>query len=315
MNKHTFDNLDPAHILVIYHGNCADGFGAAYAAWSKFGSAAQYVPYEYHMNARDIEVSGKEVIFLDVSFPRDVFLEVINKAHSVQLIDHHASAFETLGDLACCSFDMGHSGAQLAWKAFQPTRPVPDFINYIEDGDLWKFNYLQTKAFYAKLNDKFDYTFENWQQLENPEYLQQFVAEGAVLRAKFEAEVDSIVSTAQPLRFMGQDVFMVECSGDYTSDVGAKLAIQSGTFSLICSDKGDKFKGSMRSVNSFDSSLIASLFGGGGHPQANSFIANSRAEFMELLRHNQETPVPTQEEIRALNQQKFEEKVLKRKLF
>ncbi len=33
--------------LVIYHANCADGFGAAFAAWLKFGDEAEYVPFKY----------------------------------------------------------------------------------------------------------------------------------------------------------------------------------------------------------------------------------------------------------------------------
>ena len=30
-------------IVVIYHDQCRDGFGAAYAAWKKFGDDASYI--------------------------------------------------------------------------------------------------------------------------------------------------------------------------------------------------------------------------------------------------------------------------------
>ena len=33
--------------LVIYHANCTDGFGAAFAAWLKLGDEAEYLPMEY----------------------------------------------------------------------------------------------------------------------------------------------------------------------------------------------------------------------------------------------------------------------------
>ena len=33
--------------LVIYHASCADGFGAAFAAWLKLGDDAEYVPMQY----------------------------------------------------------------------------------------------------------------------------------------------------------------------------------------------------------------------------------------------------------------------------
>jgi hypothetical protein len=34
--------------VVIYHADCRDGFGAAYAAWKKFGDNASYIPWRDH---------------------------------------------------------------------------------------------------------------------------------------------------------------------------------------------------------------------------------------------------------------------------
>jgi uncharacterized protein len=33
--------------FVLYHANCPDGFGAAFAAWLKFGETAEYIPVKY----------------------------------------------------------------------------------------------------------------------------------------------------------------------------------------------------------------------------------------------------------------------------
>ena len=33
--------------LIIYHRSCADGFGAAYSAWLRFGDEAEYLPMQY----------------------------------------------------------------------------------------------------------------------------------------------------------------------------------------------------------------------------------------------------------------------------
>ena len=35
------------NIVVLYHADCLDGFGAAYAAWEKFGDTAEYIPVQY----------------------------------------------------------------------------------------------------------------------------------------------------------------------------------------------------------------------------------------------------------------------------
>ena len=64
--------------LVIYHANCTDGFGAAFAAWLKLGDEAGYLPMEYNKNpnnyfgGRPIAQWARDtdVYILDFSFPR-----------------------------------------------------------------------------------------------------------------------------------------------------------------------------------------------------------------------------------------------------
>jgi uncharacterized protein len=34
-------------IVVVYHKDCKDGFGAALVAWKKFGDEARYIPVSY----------------------------------------------------------------------------------------------------------------------------------------------------------------------------------------------------------------------------------------------------------------------------
>ena len=79
--------------LVLYHANCADGFGAAFAAWLKFGDDAEYVACSYgDKNFVIPQLKGRDVYVLDFSFSREtmnVFLE--DSEHFVWL-DHHRSA-------------------------------------------------------------------------------------------------------------------------------------------------------------------------------------------------------------------------------
>lgn len=82
-------------IVVIYHGNCADGFGAALAARHKFGDAAEYIPGVYQTPPPD--VTGARVILVDFSYKRAVMAELAKKAASVLVLDHHKSAADDLG--------------------------------------------------------------------------------------------------------------------------------------------------------------------------------------------------------------------------
>lgn len=85
--------------LVIYHANCADGFGAAFAAWLKLGDEAEYVPMQYGEDAanfseRTTPLIGREIYILDFSFPRHVMDWLFAEASRVIWLDHHASVFK-----------------------------------------------------------------------------------------------------------------------------------------------------------------------------------------------------------------------------
>lgn len=115
--------------LVIYHDNCADGFGAAFAAWLKLGDDAEYLPVRYgDVNCvADFPRAGqglgdrpsydyRDVYILDFSFPRDVMDHIFANAKRVVWLDHHASVFK---DWAEGEFPAGAeiklSNGDIAW--------------------------------------------------------------------------------------------------------------------------------------------------------------------------------------------------------
>lgn len=83
-----------SQVLVIYHGNCADGFGAAWAARRKFGDSAEYFA-GVHQDAPP-DVTNRRVVLVDFSYKRAVMAELARKARSVLVLDHHKSAAEDL---------------------------------------------------------------------------------------------------------------------------------------------------------------------------------------------------------------------------
>jgi uncharacterized protein len=58
-------------IVVVYHAECTDGFGAAYAAWKKFGDTASYIPLKTQVEIT-IDFTNKEVYVVDYSFIKEV---------------------------------------------------------------------------------------------------------------------------------------------------------------------------------------------------------------------------------------------------
>ena len=56
--------------LCIYHGNCADGFTAAWAVHGKFGDQLDYHPGIYGQEPPD--VTGRDVVMVDFSYKHSV---------------------------------------------------------------------------------------------------------------------------------------------------------------------------------------------------------------------------------------------------
>lgn len=86
--------------LVIYHANCTDGFGAAFAAWLKLGDEAEYLPMEYgrSVGANLPMFDGREVYILDFSFSKPDMEDIFAEAKRVVWLDHHASVMKEWGE-------------------------------------------------------------------------------------------------------------------------------------------------------------------------------------------------------------------------
>ena len=79
--------------LVIYHANCADGFGAAFAAWLKLGDEAEYIPAKYGDDIQ-YDFRDREVYILDFSYTKERMEFLFEYAKRVVWLDHHASSRE-----------------------------------------------------------------------------------------------------------------------------------------------------------------------------------------------------------------------------
>lgn len=277
--------------LVIYHARCPDGFGAALAAWLFYEGRAEFRALD-HGEAKTVAdlpaLDGRAVYILDFSFPPELMREIEQRAAKLVMLDHHKSAAEKLTGFACrCGvvhFDMGKSGARLAWEFFQSDREVPALVRYIEDRDIWTWQYPESAGFLAAL-DMEPYDFERWAQIASftPEQLDEFMRRGQAMDEKFTKLAQDIATGAEPVVFNGQSGLMVNAPGVFHSLVGDILSRQSGTFALLWSaSKGGVIKVGLRSQRGFDCIPLAESMGGGGHAQACGFRMNAQ-RLPELL--------------------------------
>jgi uncharacterized protein len=289
--------------VMIYHANCADGFGAAWAAWQKWGDSVEFIPASYGQSPPD--VLGKHVLIGDFSYKADG-LASLKGAASVVILDHHETARDDLAayqrfadkperfkiDVVAsmaedlrrggylpinAMFDMNRSGARLVWDFCFPDTEAPVLIQLIEDRDLWRFRLHHTKTFGVWLRcEPFD--FARWDQIANDlekhdEHL-RILAEGTAMQRFMDQKVAEIAALARWGNIGGFDVPVCNCPPMFSSEVGHYLLQKypEAPFAACYSDQGKARGWSLRSADDRQSvSEVAKKFGGGGHRNAAGF--------------------------------------------
>jgi len=266
-------------IVVIYHAKCSDGFGGAWVAYQKFGDSATYIPAEdrdhYHVN-----LDGKIVYIIDYSYPKEVLLDLEKKAKKLVIIDHHVSARENVSSINEHVFNNDHSAAYLAWEYFFPNEKIPKLIDYIEDGDLYRFSLLDAKPIIAYIHvSNFDFTVYSRisDELETESGYAKILEQGTLLRTVHERQVEYFANKAELVEFEGYTIYAVNANNIVASDLGHLLSTKHGPFALIFNYEKWGWKCSLRGDGSVDVSAIAGKYGGGGHHNAAGFAVESNS--------------------------------------
>lgn len=270
--------------IVVYHSPCQDGFTAAWACWLKHPDW-EYFPAIYGQDPPD--VTGKDVYLLDYSYKRPVLIELAKKSKSITILDHHKTAEKDLSDLVGVeedsikvTFDMNKSGARLAWDHFHgmSTHRRPMLIDYVEDRDLWKFQFPETKDLSAWLFS-FDYDFKTWidlrEILDDPISRKEAKNYGEAIQRKHNKDIKELLTmVARTVNIKEYEVQVANLPYTMASDAANLLAQQNPKLfgATYFQDKEGYYVFSLRSIEGGeDVSEIAKRFGGGGHKHAAGF--------------------------------------------
>lgn len=266
--------------ICIYHGNCYDGICAAWVISRMFPHAI-FIPANYgdtklitnlQQDCYENANINTHYILVDFSLPRELMIQMHNKAESILVLDHHKTAQKDCEGLEFCVFNMAESGASLAWKYYFPREPIPYLINYIKDRDLW----LKSVPFTEEVNSyiqSFPMTITDYEhlyvELESKGGIQRAVEGGhSINRYKMEL-TNRLVQNRRIMNVGGYDVPVVN-TPVLMSEVGHALAeLGIGPFGAYYFDRGDGIRQwGARSIGNFDVSEIAKNYGGGGHKNA-----------------------------------------------
>lgn len=286
--------------VVLYHANCTDGFGAAWA-FSKVAapsySNVQYLPVTYNqpIPAEAFPWSGapEDLYILDFSYPMPELEMLASSYNTVTILDHHIGAKEILEEAGqlpnvTAIFDNNKSGAGLTWDYLAlDGEPRPLLINYIEDRDLWKFELPASKAVNAVIQTT-KHEFLSFSILSN--HLETsfgtILVAGEFLLKQEDKYVQSICALARKIQIADYEVPFVECPGMLASVVGNQLA-GSSDFSVTYHTFPDgSIKFSLRAGKDCPLSMadLAKLWGGGGHHKAAGFsLSRENLDYLEDL--------------------------------
>jgi uncharacterized protein len=260
--------------LCLYHANCDDGFGAAFAVWKRFGDSVKYLAVNY--GHPPPEVTDLDIVIVDFSYKRPVMIEMAENAKTILVLDHHKTAQAELDGIEreCLNtkvvFDMNRSGAVMAWEHFHPESKVPDFFLYLQDRDLWTKKLPRIDEFTFALRS-YPYHFLIWDKLYNYPTA-DLIAEGEAIHRYFRKLVDEAKTHAFFRDIAGHRVPVVNASMFLASEVAGELS-EDYAFAAVYVETENTVIWSLRSrmPDGLDVSEIAKRFGGGGHKHAAGF--------------------------------------------
>lgn len=284
--------------LCIYHGNCDDGFAAAWAVRKALGDEIEFYPGVYQKEPPPHD--GRDVIFVDFSYKRQVLDAMAIKANSILILDHHKTAAEDLKDLQApfgsgwqrhlanvyqdtCEgldgkmyalFDMDRSGAALAWDFFIGGER-PEFIEYVQDRDLWRKALPYGDEFTIALRS-YPQEFEVWDRFVEGSGAALLIQEGHNIQRYYRLRVEELKRSAYAARIGNDRCYVSNAPYFAASEVAGELCERADASFGACYFEAEqgRYQYSLRSRGDFDVSAVARKYGGGGHKNAAGFTVD-----------------------------------------
>jgi oligoribonuclease NrnB/cAMP/cGMP phosphodiesterase (DHH superfamily) len=272
--------------VVIYHKDCNDGFGAAWAHWywNTNKETTEYIPMQY---GEEIPISINEkstVYFLDFCPNEDNLVSLLLKVEHVYIVDHHKTALYAL-DLVehfhnlTSIINVNYSGAILSWNVFRKgNKEAPYFLQLIQDRDLWLFTFKDTKPFHQALLT-ITKEFEVWSDLVIESNVQELVAKGISILQYQHTILYSLLKDISIGSIQQEPVVFSNCPPILSSDMANVIFTEYSKAQVAClfyvTDNYVKY--SLRNNTKkekgewIDVSKIAKEYGGGGHASAAGF--------------------------------------------
>ena len=280
-------------VAIVYHFGCSDGITALAIMEVYLEQNHPQIKkesfcgiYQRHV---DIELfRGKDVYLLDFSYPLETLKKIIDVAFNVTVIDHHKTAIENLDpikDQFINKLDINHCAAYLTWKFLYPDLDVPYFIDLVNARDMWLKDNKDADYFNmafitengyecAKLNTMKALVLKCLTDHSDIAIAKEMVTKGQNYKRCYDHLCKQIAKNSYDTTITDHDgkilnVLMVNCHGQFASDVGALVANRSPSGIAItwhATDTKTKFSVRVKAGVNWDAGKYAAPYSGGGHP-------------------------------------------------
>ena len=131
---------------ILFHGNCIDGWFAAYILQASFRAANIDVRNMFPISPNQLRtwpklhaLKGTRVYFVDVSVTPEIREKwLATGVLSINCIDHHQTALEHwTGTTGQATIDTSQCAALLTWRIVNPEVPAPSWLLQIDRLDRW----------------------------------------------------------------------------------------------------------------------------------------------------------------------------------
>lgn len=260
-------------IAILYHGGCPDGFGAAYAAWKKFGDTADYIPVR-HQQPMPPHLEGKELYMVDFCYDQAMMDELLKNAKSLVVLDHHEGIQEVVESMPQHVYDSARSGASISWNYFHPDTPLPTFLKYVEDADLFRMVPDDERAIITYTYAQ-PWHFDTWdgfvRQIEDADERTKMIACGSAYQEYFQLLANQLAGSAELVMFEGYECYLVAGEKMFITELGNQLREKRPPLALVVRAGATGLRVSIRSDDTVNAAKLAQKYGGNGHPNSSAF--------------------------------------------
>ncbi len=294
MDNFIKNNFKPNKLdIIIFHYPCQDGLSSAWVAnhfLRSINKEHELIPVQNNSYSEDFinnlinKAKNKYVGILDFSFNLEITEKLKQSAKGLIILDHHITNKNSLEKLDYAYFDMNKSGVGITWSYFYKNEKIPEFLEMIQDRDLWTWKIPKSKDFcdgfyYAtSICDGFENSFDVYEDvyMNEESMTEKYIEIGKLLRKRKEKTIHNIVKNTKKIyNYQYKDneykVQIVNCDHEIASDLG-NVICKNGLcdFAVLWryDHNTESYWLSLRADNKVDVSEIAKYFGGGGHKNA-----------------------------------------------